>query len=55
LYMPVVTTKNIGNIHSMICWILHSTGTDCAMAYPELYQGSSGEGFLDYVLEELIE
>jgi len=39
----------------MIRWNIHSTGTDLAMGQPNNDHCSFYEGFLDQVLEELIE
>jgi len=52
---PEVQAKKIDNIRSMIRWMIHSTGTDPAMAQPHNNQGGFDEDFLDYVPEELIE
>jgi len=52
---PEVQAKKIDDIHTIIRWMIHPTGTDPVMAHPENDQDSIDEDFLDYVLEELIE
>jgi len=52
---PEVQAKKIDNIRSMFHQGIHSTGMDPAMAQSHNNQASFNEGFLDYVLEELIE
>jgi len=53
--LPDVEAKVIDNIHSMIHWGIHSTGTDRVIAQPYNNLGSFDEVFVDYVPEELIE
>jgi len=50
-----VDAKMNHNFCSIICWRIHSTGRDLAMAQPHNDEGSIDEAFPDYFMEDLIE